>query len=132
MASKAHDKFRGKLLLAKESWESCETLCVDFWKNRKLTSSFSWVRTYSRLTHENVSEKSISTNKMGFLEKLLTQKFYTKTISKTYKILKNLLVFDHQAIEYTHIRFEHVQLHKWNRHSFNIKLVCCVCGSSMN
>ena len=31
----------------------------------------------------------------------------------------------------THIIFEHVQPYKWNRHSLNIKLVCCVCGSSV-
>ena len=31
-----------------------------------------------------------------------------------------------------HITFEHVQSHKWNKHLLNIKLVCCVCGSSMN
>jgi len=46
------------------------------------------------------------------LEKLITQTCYTKKLSKTYKILKNLFGFDHQAIEYKHITFEHVQSHK--------------------
>ena len=31
----------------------------------------------------------------------------------------------------TQIIFEHVQPYKWNKHSLNIKLVCCVCGSSV-
>ena len=35
-----------------------------------------------------------------------------KHFQKTNKILKNLFGFDHQAIEHTHITFEHVQSHK--------------------
>ena len=61
-----------------------------------------------------------------FGKTLQTQKWYIKTLSKTNKILKNLFGFDHQAIKYIHITFEHIQSHKWNRHSLNIRLVCCV------
>ena len=77
--------------------------------------------------------RSFSTKQIWLFGKTFkAQKCYTKTLSKIYKILKNLFGFDHQAIEYTRITFEQVQSHKWNRHSLNIKLVCCVCGSSMN
>ena len=34
--------------------------------------------------------------------------------------------FDPHMVEHIHITFEHVQSHKWNRYSLNIKLVCCV------
>ena len=30
-----------------------------------------------------------------------------------------------------HITFEHVQSHKWNKHSLNKSLVCCVCVSNV-
>ena len=49
---------------------------------------------------------------MDYLEKTINTQKFIKTLSKTYKILKNLFGFDHQAIEYTHITFEHVQSHK--------------------
>ena len=77
-------------------------------------------------------EEFFNKTKFGFLEKLSKQKWYTKTLSKTNKTFKNLFGFDHQAIEYIHITFEHIQSHKWNRHSLNIRFVCCVCESSMN
>ena len=66
--------------------------------------------------------------------------FHTKTIwkiwviqitSKRKKKRKKIILFDPHMIEHTHITFEHVQPHKWNRHSLNNKLVCFVCGSSV-
>ena len=45
---------------------------------------------------------------MDYLEKILTKKKKKTKLSKTYKILKNIFGFDHQAIEYTHITFENV------------------------
>ena len=45
-----------------------------------------------------------------------------KKISKTYKILKIFLgLIDKQLSIYI---FEHVQSHKWNKHSLSIRLVC--------
>ena len=61
-----------------------------------------------RLTRKNAFEGVFQQKQIWHFGKLLTQKCYTKT----YKILKNLFRFDHQAIEYTHITFEHVQSHK--------------------
>jgi len=40
--------------------------------------------------------KEFFNKQMGFLEKLLTQKLYTKKLSKINKIFKNLFGFDHQ------------------------------------
>lgn len=98
----------------------------------KLASSFSWVGSYSQLTCKNAFEGIFQQKQIGLLEKkFLTQKCYIKTLSKTYKILKNIFGFDHQAIEYTQFTFEHVRSHKWNRHPLNIRLVCCICESSM-
>ena len=134
-ALNAKGKFRKKLFLTKESRGSRETLCVKFWKKWKLASSFSRLGceiAYLQLTRENASEEDFQQNRFGFLEKISKHKCYTKKFSKTNKILKNLFGFDHQVIENTQITFEHVQSHKWNRHSLNISLVCCMCESSMN
>ena len=70
--------------------------------------------------------------------------FHTKTIWKTLKNMGDTNHFKKQTkrtkifliwstyVEHTHITFEHVQSHKWNRYSLNIRLVCCVWVSSMN
>ena len=61
--------------------------------------------TYSRKCFSRVFQQNI----FSFLEKLSKHNLYTKTLSKTNKTLKNLFGFDHQAIAYTQITFEHVQ-----------------------
>ena len=90
--------------------EGVAKLCVKFWKKWKLASSFLWLGceiAYSWLTHKNSFEEVFQQNRFGFLEKLSKPKWYTKTLLKTNKILKKNFGFDHQAIEYTQITFEH-------------------------
>ena len=131
----AQGRLRGKAYLVKDLRGSLETLCVNLWRNLKFSSTFSWLRygnPYLRSTHKNADMEVFQQNWFEFLEKLSKQKWQRKTLPKTNKILKSIFGFDHQAIEHTHITFEDVQSHKWNRHSLNIILVCCVCESSMN
>ena len=88
------------------------------------------VRACSWLTRENASRRVVEQkgNRMfgqNFIHKII------KTLSKTDKILKIFLGLIIKQLS-IHITFECVQSHKWNKHSLNIRLVCCVCGSSMN
>ena len=64
----------------------------------------SLLATYS----QNASEGVFQQNRVSYLEKHSIHKWYTKTLSKSNKILINLFGFDHQAIKYTQITFEHV------------------------
>ena len=70
--------------------------------------------------------------------------FHTKTTQKTLKNMgdtnhfqkqikkkKKSFWFDPHIVEHTHITFEHVQSHKWNKHSLNKSLMCCVWVSNM-
>ena len=81
----------------------------------KIDSSF-LQKVAKRLTRDLLTKMPLKEffNKtyLAFWKKLITRKCYPKTLSKIYKILKNIFGFDHQAIEYTHIAFKHVQSYK--------------------
>ena len=55
----------------------------------------------SRASRENASEEVFEEHKNAFWGKNLKHESI-KTLSKTYKILKNLFGFDRQAIEHIH------------------------------
>ena len=93
-------------------------------KKLKFLKNFT-TRDHSRKQSRNGQTQFFNTKNLTFWEKLSRPK-WQKSLLETNKILKNLFGFDHQAIEHTHITFEHVQSHKWNRYSLNIRLVCCV------
>ena len=96
-----HKTFHGKTLLVKQLRDCRESLCLNFvfscfalthFQGKSLVESFlrKWLwRSFWRKTW-----------KMQFEQKLNHKSI--KTLSKTYKILKNLFGFDRQAIEYTH------------------------------
>ena len=94
----------------------------------KIASSFSQIgckKTYLWLACENASDGVFQQKKLRFLEKkLLTQKCYTKTLTKTYKILKNIFGFDYQAIEYTHL-YTYNYINEINIHwTLNMCVMC--------
>ena len=71
---------------------------------------------------------------MFFTEKQFEKLWKTWVIqitSKSKQKEQKSFWFDPHIVEHTHITSEHVQPHKWNRHSLNIKPVCYVCGSSV-
>ena len=109
-------------LLAKLSVQSWKT-----WDLDHLTPNWAYIWNGSRKHPEN----------MFFTQKQLEKLWKTRVIQITSKSKqkepqkKKSFWFDPHMVEYTHITFEHVQPHKWNRPSLNIKLVCCVCGSSV-
>ena len=88
--------------------KSRNSLCK-FMEKLKLASSFSRVGFYLQHIRENAFEWVFQQKQNWLFGK--TQKFI-KTLTKIYKILKNIFGFDHQAIEYTYITFKHIQSHK--------------------
>ena len=115
-------------------------------------------RNFSRVTCEIVAKLSVQSWKTWNLDHLTPSWAYTWNGSRKYpenmfftqKQLKKLwkiwviqitskskqkeqksFWFDPHMVEHTHITFEYAQPHKWNKYSLNIKLVCCVCGSSV-
>ena len=91
------------------SFATCSQVANDSWKT--LTLIFQ---------HKNKLEtlkNKVSTK--------LKNKEWRKTLPNTNKMIKNLFGLIH-IYDYTHITFKHAQLHKWNRHSLNIRLVCCM------
>ena len=107
--------------------ETVTKLSVQSWKAwdlDHLTPSWAYIWNWSRKHPEN----------MFFTQKQLEKLWKTWVIqitSKSKQKEQKSFWFDPHMVEHTHITFEHVQSHKWNRHSLNIKLVCCVCGSSV-
>ena len=91
--------------------KSRNSLCK-FMEKLKLASSFSRVGFYSQHIRENAFEWVFQQKQNWLFGKTLNTQKFIKTLTKTYKILKNLFGFDHQAIEYTYITFEHIQSHK--------------------
>ena len=100
---------------------------------------------YLRNSHKLLVKHSIQTSWLSLLAKTPRKHFYhTKS---TWKTLKNMgdtnhfqkqiklsktFWFNPHMVEHTHITFEYVQIHKWSRHSLNIRLVCYVCGLNMD
>ena len=110
-------------LLAKQSWNSLskaeKTLKLDH-----LTPSWAYIWNGLWKHPEN----------MFFTQKQLEKLWKTWVIqitSKSKQKEQKSFWLDPHMVEHTHITFKHVQAHKWNRHSLNIKLVCCVCESSV-
>ena len=104
-------------LLAKLSVQSWKT-----WDLDHLTLSWAYIWNGSRKHPEN----------MFFTQKQLEKHGWYKSLPKANKKnKKNSFWFDPHMVKHTHITFEHVQSHKWNRHLLNINLVCCVCVSNV-
>ena len=106
-------------LLAKLSVQSWKT-----WDLDHLTPSWAYIWNGSRKHPEN----------MFFTQKQLEKLWKTWVIqitSKSKQKEQKYFWFDPHMVEHTHITFEHVQSHKWNKHSLNIRLVCCVCVSNV-
>ena len=71
---------------------------------------------------------------MFFIQKQLKKLWKTWVIqitSKSKQKEQKSFWFDQHMVKHTHITFEHVQSHKWNRYSLNIRLVCCMCVSNV-
>ena len=107
--------------------ETAAKLSIQSWKTWDLDHlTRSWAYTW------NGSQKH--PEKIFFIQKQLEKLWKTWVIqitSKSKQKNKKSFWFDPHMVEQTHITFEYVQSHKWNRHSLNIKLVCCVCGLSV-
>ena len=107
--------FREKSLVAKYSQGSSESFCMKMWlfnfPQANFSGSFkSWA------TCENASEPV-------FEQKLKTQK-YQNHFQKLIKHSKIFLGLIDKKLS-IHIKFEHVKLHKWNKHYMN-KVLCIV------
>ena len=96
-----HKTFRGKSLVAKQSWDSRKSLCLNF-----MFSSFALTYFCGKSVVASFSRKCLWRSFWRKHEKYnLTKNLKhesIKTLSKTYKILKNLFGFDRQAIEHAH------------------------------
>ena len=80
------------------------------------------------LTRENTQKTCFSLkNNLKNFEK----HGWYKSLPKANKKKQKSFWFDPHMVEHTRITFEHVQSHKWNKHSLNIRLVCCVCVSNV-
>ena len=85
------------------SWDNCETLCRKFNVFWNLPSSFLRVELSSELLTKMPLEEFFFWKKWNSLFGQNSKHTkYIKTLSKTYKILKNLFRFDQQATEYIH------------------------------
>ena len=86
--------FREKLLVAKQSRDSCVSLYMKF-----VFSSFC-LNLFSRevLSCELLAKRPLN----KFLKNKNLKHESIKSLSETYKILKNIFGFDRQAIEHTH------------------------------
>ena len=105
--------------------ETVAILFVQSWKTwdlDHLTPSWSYTWNGSRKHPENMFSTQKQLEKHGWCKSLPKAKK---------KKNKKSFWFDPPMVEHTHITFEHVQSHKWNRYSLNINLVCCVCESSV-
>ena len=76
------------------------------------------------ISHEN-TQKSCFSHKNNL--KIFEKHGWYKSLPKAKKKNKKKFWFDPHMVEHTHITFEYVQTHKWNRHSLNIRLMCCMC-----
>ena len=102
---------------------SCKTLYPNF-MTELYSQNFAWVS----LTRENTQKTCFSLkNNLKNFEK----HGWYKSLPKANKKKQKSFWFDPHMVEHTRITFEHVQPHKWNRHSLNIKLMCCVCVSNV-
>ena len=94
------------------------------WELDRLTPNWAYTWNGSRKHPEN----------MFFTHKQLEKIWKTWVIqitSESKQKEQKSFSFDPYMVEHTHITFEHVQSHKWNRHSLNIRLECCVCVSNV-
>ena len=102
---------------------SCKTLYPNF-MTELYSQNFAWVS----LTRENTQKTCFSLkNNLKNFEK----HGWYKSLPKANKKKQKSFWFDPHMVEHTYITFEHVQSHKWNKHSLNIRLVCCVCVSNV-
>ena len=99
------------------SWNYRETLCPNF---------------ATELTHEITRE---NTRKTCFFTHNQLEKFWKTWViqitSKSKQKEQKSIWFGPHMVEHTHITFEYVKSHKWNKHSLNKRLVCCVWVSNV-
>ena len=119
-----HKTFHGKTLLVKQLRDCRESLCLNF-----VFSCFALTHFHGKSLVESFLRKCLwrsfwrKTWKMQLEQKLKHKSI--KTLSKTYKILKIFLGLIDKQLS-IHITFDHVQSHKWIKHSLNKSLVSCV------
>ena len=125
--TKVLTKFFASKPYSQATREIVAKLFIQSWKNFKigpfnsqLSLHMKWVMKTPRKHgfHTKITWKSLKN--MGD-----TNRFQKQT-----KRTKIFLIWS-TYVEHTHITFEHVQSHKWNRYSLNIRLVCCVCVSNV-
>ena len=100
-SSKVQNLFCGKSLVAKQSQDNRESLCVNFvfssfvltyFRKKHFVTSFSWKCLWRSFWRKH--------EKFNLTKNLKHESI--KTLSKTYKILKKFFRFDWHAIEHTH------------------------------
>ena len=103
--------------------ETIMKLSIQSWKTWELDHlTCDWTYTWDK------SQKH--PKNMFFTQKHLEKFWKTWVIqitSKSKQKEQKYFWFDPHMVEHTHIPFDYVHPHKWNKHSLNIKLVCCVC-----
>ena len=120
--------FAGKPYL-RATLETVAKLSVQSWKNFKIGPFNSQLSLHMKWVMKTPRKHFFrSKTTLKFLKKMGDTNHFQK--QKKWKKKKSFW-FDPYMVEHTHITFEHIRPHKWNRHSLNIKLVCCVCGSSV-
>ena len=120
--------FVSQVWVATHSQGTRETLYLKFlgnWNSLKI----SWCGTTHKRSHK-MAKHSFSTQRFWHFDKNFQHKSEKNHFHKQIKYSKKKKIWlDHQATEHTYITFEHVQSHKWNKYSLNIRLVWV---SSMN